>query len=695
MTPDADRQTILIVDDVPTNIRVLDQLLRGAYEIRATTRGAEAMEIAAGDDPPDLILLDIIMPEMDGYEVCRRLKADERSRHIPLVFITSRSEEAEETRGFEMGAVDYITKPFSPDIVRARVKTQMDLKRYRDHLRRTNNRLRQELKKQEINIDLAKKILGLINNAASRPRHIPLSDDLTLFVDVLSIPCYAEGGDHYFVQSVTTEKGRRKTLISLKDQSGHEVGCVLRSILTDLSHNRIIQNDPGAGTGTALSRLNTDICRSGLLGPENFFTAIAAEIDHADLMFRYVSAGHPPLLLIRGDMVRPLPAAGDPGANIAVGIAETIPFREGACRLAPGDRLILYTDGLTEMPVAKGQGMIDAKTLHTIAAALLKTEWDPGSGPLPAAVLMHRLLARIATVSGETVRAADASGIQRNTSGDDVTLMCLEVEPTAPSEETILRPEDSRDLGLRADDLCGQLLCDVSARGYGIPAHAIRTALTEAVVNAWHHGNRQHPDSPITVRRRYGNDLHLEVVDQGEGFDSDTLPNPTLAENLTNPSGRGVFLIRHLADSVAWKDGGRRVDITFHRRPPSDSPDLPEDDGCYPTTDPSTERTHTMEITVTQSGNEARFEITGRIDENGAETLKKRFQDINSDNLTDAVFDFRHVTHIGSAGIGKLLLFYKDLALRDGRLRIINASPTVHELFTVLKLDTIIAITRA
>lgn len=101
-----------------------------------------------------------------------------------------------------------------------------------------------------------------------------------------------------------------------------------------------------------------------------------------------------------------------------------------------------------------------------------------------------------------------------------------------------------------------------------------------------------------------------------------------------------------------------------------------------------------MEITASRQGEQARFEITGRIDENGAEAIKQRFREINSDDLKEVVFDFRHVSHIGSAGIGKMLLFYKDLALKDGRLRIENASQTVYELFTVLKLDTIITITQ-
>jgi len=101
-----------------------------------------------------------------------------------------------------------------------------------------------------------------------------------------------------------------------------------------------------------------------------------------------------------------------------------------------------------------------------------------------------------------------------------------------------------------------------------------------------------------------------------------------------------------------------------------------------------------MEMTVTQEGYRARFEISGDIDEPGAENLKRRFRELNFSMLREVSFDFRKVTHIGSAGIGKLLLFYKDLALNGGKIRIENVSESVYELFRVLKLDTIFTISK-
>lgn len=119
--------TVLVVDDIPQNIEVMSGILRPQYRVRAATSGARALALAAADDPPDLILLDIMMPDMDGIEVCRRLKADLRMRHIPVIFVTAMSEIEDETQGFGVGCVDYLTKPVSPPLVLARVRTHLAL----------------------------------------------------------------------------------------------------------------------------------------------------------------------------------------------------------------------------------------------------------------------------------------------------------------------------------------------------------------------------------------------------------------------------------------------------------------------------------------------------------------------------------------------------------------------------------------
>jgi diguanylate cyclase (GGDEF)-like protein len=129
------KQTVLIVDDAPTNIEILSEVLDSEYEVLFAVSGEDALNIAF-EETPDLILLDIIMPQMDGYEVCSRLKADPRTRAIPVIFVTAMDQEEDETKGLALGAIDYLTKPIRPPIVRARVRNHLELKRYRDVLER-------------------------------------------------------------------------------------------------------------------------------------------------------------------------------------------------------------------------------------------------------------------------------------------------------------------------------------------------------------------------------------------------------------------------------------------------------------------------------------------------------------------------------------------------------------------------------
>ena len=127
MMSGADKKLVLIVDDTPTNIAVVSGLLKDSFQTKVATNGEKALAIATGPEKPDLILLDIMMPGMDGYEVCRRLKDNPATRDIPVIFLTAKTEEVDEEKGFDVGAVDYIHKPFSGPIVLARVRTQLAL----------------------------------------------------------------------------------------------------------------------------------------------------------------------------------------------------------------------------------------------------------------------------------------------------------------------------------------------------------------------------------------------------------------------------------------------------------------------------------------------------------------------------------------------------------------------------------------
>lgn len=124
----AQAPVVLIVDDEPSNIHALANLIKQDYQIRVAPNGSKALEIAGEENPPDLILLDVMMPEIDGYEVCRRLKDDPKTRNVPVIFVTALDAAVDEEKGLNLGASDYITRPFQPAVVRARVRNQASLK---------------------------------------------------------------------------------------------------------------------------------------------------------------------------------------------------------------------------------------------------------------------------------------------------------------------------------------------------------------------------------------------------------------------------------------------------------------------------------------------------------------------------------------------------------------------------------------
>ena len=143
-----EKPTILVVDDTPENLTMMSFLLKELYKVKVANHGQKALRIAVSEPQPDLILLDIMMPEMDGYEICRQLRQDPQTRNIPIIFLTAKSSVEDEEFGLGLGAVDYITKPISPPVVLARVKTHLSLKASADFLRSNSDYLEQEVAKR-------------------------------------------------------------------------------------------------------------------------------------------------------------------------------------------------------------------------------------------------------------------------------------------------------------------------------------------------------------------------------------------------------------------------------------------------------------------------------------------------------------------------------------------------------------------
>ena len=315
-------KTVLLVDDEPANIQIVNSILKDTYKIRIATNGAKALELANQVPAPDLVLLDVMMPGMDGYEVCTRLKAVADTRDIPVIFLTGQTQIDDETRGFEVGAVDYIHKPFSPAVVQARVRTHLVLRGIREQLASQLQEIQREM-------DTARKIqLSIL------PQQVPAIECLDIAARY--IPMTAVAGDFY--DFIVIDKNRLGILVA--DVSGHGMPAALISSMLKiaLDGQKACADDPVK----VLEGLNQVLCGKF---QGHFVTATYIVIDTEKRIISYAGAGHPPLI-VRDHAAGVTNEYAEnglffgffPGAEYT---ALEIPFKEG-------DWVVLYTDGIPE-----------------------------------------------------------------------------------------------------------------------------------------------------------------------------------------------------------------------------------------------------------------------------------------------------------------------------------------------------------
>lgn len=414
------------------------------------------------------------------------------------------------------------------------------------------------IKEQELDIALAKSIMNLTNGTF--PRYLDLSDECALASCAISLPCHREGGDHYFVREVPgngSDKGAG-TFFSLKDQSGHKVGCVLRSILTDLLHHAIIKSQRTSTLEDGITLLNAKICEHGFFKDIDFVTAANGEIDHETLVLRYVLCGHSSFLVISGDEVLALPATGSIGKNLPLGTLKNASYNAGRFRLKPGDKVILYTDGLTEADCSdpgQGNGKPSARLdMKAIVGEILDRDKT-----LPLLDIMQSMITRASEISRKRI---DPFGI--NETADDITLIGMEIELKKDYSKEVWQVKDLRELQDRMDDFFRRNEAEWARRGYEKPIR-LRYAFSEAVLNAWKHGNQCDPNKEIMIRYRYGSDFVLEVTDEGIGFDRNAVPDPRYGENLYKGGGRGILLIKRYTTTAKWDEKSGRLIMTFDR----------------------------------------------------------------------------------------------------------------------------------
>jgi phosphoserine phosphatase RsbU/P len=353
---------ILVVDDTAANLQVLVGMLKDrGYKVRPAPSGKLAIA-AALRESPDLILLDINMPDMNGYEVCQYLKSNDQLKRIPVIFISALSEQLDKVKAFATGGVDYITKPFQMEELHARVETHLKLHRLQQELEEANARLAKVNDRMSRDLKAAAKI-----QQTFLPEEMPAA--LGANFAWVYRPCDELAGDALNVIPF----GDGQFGLYVLDVSGHGVASALLSVTISRLLSRptdpssIVRGARSAKELHAVSSPPEIAAHLNRLFPldaatEQLTTMVYGILSIPTGDFNYVSAGHPgPVHLAYGKEPVILESAGFP-----LGLTDGV-YQERTIRLGPGDRLYLYSDGLPEAMNSAGNQFGNAQLLQAIS----------------------------------------------------------------------------------------------------------------------------------------------------------------------------------------------------------------------------------------------------------------------------------------------------------------------------------------
>jgi len=336
------REIVLLVDDNPTNLQVLRHTLSDIdCKILIAKNGQTALAIAL-EDRPDLILLDIMMPGIDGFEVCRRLKSDPSTEDIPVIFLSSLDDTEDKVRGLQLGAVDYMSKPFQPEEVKARVNTHLTIHRLRREVQMQKKQLEREL---QVVSEVQRRLL---------PKKLPVIRGIDLAV-YYATSRYA-GGDYYDVIEIS---GNQWGFL-IADAEGHSApAAVLMAMTCSLFHS---YSGSLTEPGEVLTFMNRILCK---FAEPSFVTALYAVFDAHHRTLKFARAGHPPPIIYQRSENRQLELVSKTVSPLGVYPYDKVPVAK--TNLKRGDRLLFYTDGIPERFNNEGKAYGAVRLLKRLA----------------------------------------------------------------------------------------------------------------------------------------------------------------------------------------------------------------------------------------------------------------------------------------------------------------------------------------
>jgi sigma-B regulation protein RsbU (phosphoserine phosphatase) len=519
MSSSPEKSTILAVDDTPENLDVVKGILGADYIVNAATSGPMALKIAE-KQTPDLILLDIMMPDMNGYEVCRRLKENEATKDVPVIFLTAMDQTTDEEHGFELGAADYITKPVNPPILEARVKTHLALKSAMDDLQDAYAliKVQKDRMQDELNVGHNIQMSMLPQNDAPFPERHEFE------LRAMLIPAREVGGDFYDYFFVNDDE----ICLIVGDVSGKGVPAALFMAVTKTMLKTSAMGDPSPAS--ILTRVNDELSADN---PASMFvTVFLAVVNVRTGDIRYSNAGHnPPYLLQQNGALTCLDQRHGP----ILGAADGIAFKESSAEIRNGEAIYVFTDGVTEAMDKSGQLYSEARLEEVL------TQSD---NALVSDLIQHSL---------DDV-SAYASGAEQS---DDITVLAFRL---LHAPEKSLNP--TLKLSIAAD------LREIQEVNETIDSFCARNRLSrkisqrlgvifdELLNNAINYGFDDSEEHEIVIQIEVTDDhVIIKISDDGMPFNPfDRIgPDTTLSVEDREIGGLGLLLVTRMTDSHSYQ----------------------------------------------------------------------------------------------------------------------------------------------